>query len=57
MLLAKSVVLHLTHLIHNIDQIAGENLTVVVREESKDEIGHLIQSFSQMMEQIGRAHV
>ncbi len=52
MLLAKSVVLPLTHLIHNIDQIAGENLTVVVREESKDEIGHLIQSFSQMMERL-----
>ena len=33
-------------------QIEGENLQVVVQEESRDEIGHLIQSFSRMMERL-----
>ena len=51
-LLAKSVVQPLARLIQNIDQIEGENLQVVVQEESRDEIGHLIQSFSRMMERL-----
>lgn len=51
-LLAKSVVQPLARLIQNIDQIEGENLQVVVKEESRDEIGHLIQSFSRMMERL-----
>ena len=51
-LLAKSVVQPLVRLIQNIDQIEGENLQVVVKEESRDEIGHLIQSFSRMMERL-----
>ena len=51
-LLSKSVVQPLTRLIQNIDQIEGENLQVVVRGESRDEIGHLIQSFSRMMERL-----
>ena len=52
MVLAKTMVQPLTRLIQNIDQIAGENLEVVVWEESQDEIGHLIQSFSRMMDRI-----
>ncbi len=51
-LLAKTMVQPLTRLIQNIDQIAGENLEVMVWEESQDEIGHLIQSFSRMMDRI-----
>ena len=51
-LLVRSVMLPLTRLIENIDQIAEENLTVNVQEESKDEIGHLIQSFSHMVERL-----
>ncbi|MEH2931582.1 sensor histidine kinase [Candidatus Ventrimonas sp. KK005] len=51
-LLVRSVMLPLTRLIENIDQIAEENLTVNVQEESKDEIGHLIQSFSRMVERL-----
>ena len=51
-LLAKSVVQPLARLIQNIDQSEGENLQVVVQEESRDEIGHLIQSFSRMMERL-----
>ena len=48
-LLVRSVMLPLTRLIENIDQIAEENLTVNVQEESEDEIGHLIQSISRMV--------
>ena len=51
-LLVRSVMLPLTRLIENIDQIAEENLTVNVQEESEDEIGHLIQSFSRMVERL-----
>lgn len=51
-LMSRSIVQPLTRLIQNIDQIAGENLDVVVREESRDEIGLLIQSFSRMMDRI-----
>lgn len=50
--LTHSVVRPLDELIRNIEQIEEGDLTVSVRNDSTDEIGHLIQSFSDMVERL-----
>lgn len=50
--LTHSVVRPLDELLRNIEQIEEGDLTVSVRNDSSDEIGHLIQSFSAMVERL-----
>lgn len=50
--LTHSVVRPLDELMRNIEQIEEGDLTVSVRNDSTDEIGHLIQSFSDMVERL-----
>ena len=51
-LLSKSVVRPLGRLLHNVEQVEAGNLTVEIREEASDEIGHLILSFQRMVKQL-----
>ncbi len=51
-LLTGSVVRPLTELIDNIEQIEDGALTVSVENTSSDEIGHLIRSFSDMVQRL-----
>lgn len=50
--LSKSVVKPLGKLIHNVEQVEEGNLTIDIKEESEDEIGHLILSFRKMVERL-----
>lgn len=50
--LSKSVVRPLRRLMHNVKQVEAGNLTVEVKDESDDEIGHLILSFQRMVKQL-----
>lgn len=51
-LLSRSVVKPLGRLLHNVEQVEAGNLAVEIREESSDEIGHLILSFKRMVKQL-----
>lgn len=51
-LLSRSVVRPLGRLLHNVEQVETGNLAVEIREESSDEIGHLILSFKRMVKQL-----
>lgn len=50
--LSKSVVRPLRRLMHNVEQVEAGNLTVEVKGESDDEIGHLVLSFQRMVKQL-----
>lgn len=50
--LSRRVVWPLSELVCNIEQIEEGNLTVMVKENSGDEIGQLIRSFSRMVERL-----
>ncbi len=50
--LSKSVVRPLGRLLNEVKQVEAGNLSVEIREESSDEIGQLIASFQEMVEQL-----